>query len=107
MIRENGAVVLNATLVDRRDMTCDLVAPVVPTEVPVAVEKRDEEMRDSGNLSEYEAPQILVLEGARGVTDQNNLQKPADVDTNSVACLMFLGAPAAAELAQSTTHIML
>ena len=38
MIREHGAMVLNATLVDRRDMTCDLVAPVAPNEVPVAVE---------------------------------------------------------------------
>ena len=28
MIRENGAMVLNATLVDRRNMTCDLVALV-------------------------------------------------------------------------------
>ena len=30
-IRENGSMVLNATLVDRRDMTWDLVSPVVPT----------------------------------------------------------------------------
>ena len=68
MIKENGAMLLNATLVDRRDKTCNLVAPVVPTEVPVAVETRDEEMRDSANLSEDEAPQIPVLEGARGVS---------------------------------------
>ena len=27
MTRANGAMVLNATLVDGRDMTCDLVAP--------------------------------------------------------------------------------
>ena len=92
---------LNATLVNRRDMTCDLVVPVVPTEVPVAVETRDEEMRDSGSLSEYEAPQILVHR-------LTQLQRPADVDTNSVACLMFLGAPAVAELAQLLmTHNML
>ena len=51
MIRENGAMVLNATLVDRGDMNCDLVASVVPTEVPVAVETRDEEMRDSEKLA--------------------------------------------------------
>ena len=30
MLRENGTKVLNATLVDRRNMKCDLVAPVVP-----------------------------------------------------------------------------
>ena len=66
---------LNATLVNKRDMTCDLVAPVVPTEVPVAVETRDEEMRDSGSLSEYEAPQIPVLEGARGV---HRLTQPSE-----------------------------
>ena len=47
MIREIGVMVLDATLVDRRDMTCDLVAPVVPTEVPIAVETRDEEMRET------------------------------------------------------------
>ena len=37
-------MVLNATLVNGRNMTCDLVAPVVPTEVQVAVETHDEEM---------------------------------------------------------------
>ena len=58
---------INATLVDRRDMACDVVASFVPTGVPEAVETRDEEMRDSGNSSEYEAPKIPVLEGARGV----------------------------------------
>ena len=70
MIRENGAMVSNATLVDRRDMTCDLVAPVVPTEVPVTVETRDEEMRDSGNShsSENDALRIPVLEGVCGVS---------------------------------------
>ena len=65
-------------------------------------------MRDSGNShsSEYEAPQILVLEGARGVSrDPNNFQKLIDVDTNSVTCLMFRGALSATELAQLTTHI--
>ena len=36
MIRENGAMVLNATLVDRWNMKCDLVAPVVPIAVPVS-----------------------------------------------------------------------
>ena len=50
-------------------MTCHLVAPVVPIEVPEAVETHDEEMRDSRNVSEYEAPQIPVLERARGVND--------------------------------------
>ena len=35
MIRENGAMVLNAMLVDRSDTRkYDLVAPVVPIEVP-------------------------------------------------------------------------
>ena len=77
MIKENGAMLLNATLVDRRDKTCDLVAPVVPTEVPVAVETRDEEMRDSANLSEDEAPQIPVLEGARGVSRS---KQPSEAD---------------------------
>ena len=61
LIRENGAMVLNVTLVDRRDMTCDLVASIVPNEVPAAIETRDEEMRDSGNLSEYGTAQIPVL----------------------------------------------
>ena len=58
---------LNATLVDGRDMICDLVAPLVSTEVPVTLETRHEDMRDSRNLSEYEAPKIPVLEGTRGV----------------------------------------
>ena len=60
MIRENEAMVLNSTLVDRRDMTCDLVAPVVPIAVPAASETHDEEMGDSRNVSECEAPQIPV-----------------------------------------------
>ena len=47
MIRENGTMVLNATLVERRNMKCDLVAPLVPTAVPVSSEAGDEEMRDS------------------------------------------------------------
>ena len=50
MIRENGAKVFNATLVDRREMTWDLVAP------------------GNSHSSEHEATQILVLEGARGVS---------------------------------------
>ena len=41
MIRENGAMELDATLVDRRNMVCDLV---VPFAVPVASETHDEEM---------------------------------------------------------------
>ena len=68
---------VNATLANRRDVTFDLVAPVVPTEVPAAVETRDEEMRDSGNLSEYDAPHILELEGARGV---NRSKQPSEAD---------------------------
>ena len=43
MIRENGAMVLNATLVHRQNMKCGLVAPVVPIAVPVSSEARDEE----------------------------------------------------------------
>ena len=50
MITENGAKVFNATLVDRREMTWDLVAP------------------GNSHPSEHEATQILVLEGARGVS---------------------------------------
>ena len=42
MIRENGTMVLNATLVDRRNMKCDLVAPIVPIAVPVSNEAGDE-----------------------------------------------------------------
>ena len=64
MIRENGTMVLNATLVDRRNMKCDLVAPVVPIAVPVSNEAGDEEMRESRNVSECEAVQIPVLGGA-------------------------------------------
>ena len=80
MIRENEVMVLNATLADRRDMTWDLVAPVVPTEVPAAVETRDEEMIDSGNShsSEHEAPKIPVLDGARGV---NRSKQPSEADS--------------------------
>ena len=39
MIRENEAMVFIATLVDRRDMTCDLVALVVPTKVPKQLQR--------------------------------------------------------------------
>ena len=79
MSRENGAMVLDATLVDSRDMTWDLVAPVVPTEVPAAVGTRDEDMRDPGNSqsSEYEAPQIPVLEGVRG---ESRSKQPSEAD---------------------------
>ena len=63
-IRENEAMVRNATLLDRRDMTWDLVAPAVPTDVPAAVEMRDEEMREASferlTRSPYRSP-ILPL----------------------------------------------
>ena len=75
MIRENGTMVLNATLVDRRNMKCDLVAPVVPIAVPVSREAGDEEMRDSRNVSECEAAQIPVLGGAREV---NRSKQPTE-----------------------------
>ena len=67
MIWGDGAVVLNAALVDRRNMKCDLVAPGVSIAVPVSIEAGDEEMRESRNVSECEAPQIPVLEEAREV----------------------------------------
>ena len=38
MIRENGTMVLNATVVDRRNMKCNLVTPVVLVAVPVSSE---------------------------------------------------------------------
>ena len=44
LIRENGTMVLNATLVDRRNMKCDLVAAIVPIAVPMSSEAGDEEM---------------------------------------------------------------
>ena len=44
MIRENSAMVLNAAVVDRRNMTCDLDAAVVPTAVPVPSEARVEKI---------------------------------------------------------------
>ena len=62
MIMENGTMVLNATLVDRRYMKRDLVSPVVPIAVPVSSEAGDEEMSDSRNVSECEAARIPVLE---------------------------------------------
>ena len=75
MIRANGTMVLNATLVDRRNMKCDLVAPVVPIAVPVLSEAGDEEMRDSRNVSESEAAHIPVLGGAREV---NRSKQPTE-----------------------------
>ena len=75
MIRENGAMVLNATLVDRRNMNCDLVALVVPTAVPVSGEAGDEEMRESRNVSVCEASQIPLLDGAREV---NRSKQPTE-----------------------------
>ena len=68
-------MVLNATLVDRRNMKCDLVAPVVPIAVPVLSEAGDEEMRDSRNVSECEAAQIPVLGRAREV---NRSKQPTE-----------------------------
>ena len=68
-------MVLNATFVDRRNMMCDLVAPVVPIAVPVASETHDEGMGDWRNMSECEAPQIPVLEGAREV---NRSKQPTE-----------------------------
>ena len=76
MIREDGTMVLNATLVDRRNMKCDLVAPVVPIAVPVSSKAGDEEMRESRNVSECEAPQIQVLEGAREVNSSKQSTEP-------------------------------
>ena len=67
IIRENGTMVLKATLVDR--------APVAPIEVPVSSEASDEEMRDSRIVSECEAAQIPVLGGAREV---NRSKKPTE-----------------------------
>ena len=75
MIRENGTMVVNATLVDRRNMKCDLVAPVVPIAVPVSSEAGGEEMRESRNVSGCDAPQIPVLEGAREV---NRSKQPTE-----------------------------
>ena len=68
-------MVLNATLVDRRNTKCNLVASVVPIAVPVPSEVGDEEMRESRNVSECEAPQIPVLEGARKV---NRSKQPTE-----------------------------
>ena len=67
-------MVLNATLVDRRNMKCDLVARVVPIAVPVSSEAGGEEMRDSRNVSECEA-QIPVLGRAREV---NRSKQPTE-----------------------------
>ena len=75
MIRENGTMVLNATLVDRRNMKSDVVARVVPVAVPVSSEASDEEMRDSRNVSECEEAQIPVLGGAREV---NRSKQPTE-----------------------------
>ena len=40
-------MVLNATLVDKQNMTCDLVAPLVPKEAQDAAEMRKGGVRDS------------------------------------------------------------
>ena len=79
-------------------MTCELVAPVAPTGVPVAVETREEELRDSRNShsSEYESPQIPALEGARRMSRSKQL---SEADTNSVTWLMFRCVLSVAELA--------
>ena len=106
-IRENGALVVNATSVDRRNIKCDLVASVVPTAVPVSSEAGDEEMRDSRNVSECEAAHSPVLEGAREV---NRSKQPTESERRRHElshCRMFRGARFVSELAQLTTHIML
>lgn len=60
MIRKNGGMVLNATSVDEHDARkCALVAPVVPMEVPAAVEVQDENMRSSGNLADLNTLEIV------------------------------------------------
>ena len=57
MIGENGAMLLNATLLDRSDMrTCDMVAPVVPIRVLAAVAPKDETREARGNLADFDAP---------------------------------------------------
>ena len=81
MIRENGTMVLNATLVDRRNMKCDLVAPVVPIAVPVSSEAGAEEMRDSRNVSECEAAQIPVLGRAREVNRSKTTDRIRETKT--------------------------
>ena len=73
--RKNGTMILNATLVDRRNMKYDLVAPDVPIAVPVSSEAGDEEMRDSRNVSECEAAPIPVLGGVREV---NRSKQPTE-----------------------------
>ena len=75
MIRENGTMFLNATLVDRRNMKCDLVAPVVPIAVSVSSAAGDEEMDDSRNVSECEVAQIPVSAEAREV---NRSKQPTE-----------------------------
>ena len=65
MIREDGAMVLNATLVDKSDMRgCNMVALVVPIDVSAAVEVQDEDTRGSEILAHLDALQIPVLDGA-------------------------------------------
>ena len=76
-----GAMVLNATLVDRRNMKYDLVTPVVPIAVPVSSEAGDEEMRESRNVSECEAPQIPVLERAREVNRSKKTDRIRETET--------------------------
>ena len=72
-------------------MTCDLVAPVVvPADVPVAVERHDEEVRDSRNVSEHEAPQIPELEGGRGVSRSD---QPSEADRTRHDLILLLHVP--------------
>ena len=84
-----------------------LVAPFVPIAVPVSSAAGDEEMRDSRNVSEFEAAQNPVLGGAPEVKiktterireTKTRAQSPA---TCSVVRRFV------AELAQLMTHIML
>ena len=75
---------------------CDVVAVVVPIEMPSAVEPQDEYRRGSGNLADFDALQIPVCDGAREV---HRSSQPSD-------CLIFRGVQSVAERAQLTTHIM-
>ena len=82
---------LNATLVDKRDMkSCGMVAPIVSIEVPAAVEPQ---------LSDFDAPHIPLMDAARDVTGS---RQPSEKERR----LMFRGVLLVAERAQLTTHIL-
>ena len=107
MIRENGTMVLNSTLVDRRNMKCDLVARLFRLQFQCQVKRVMRKCVIQETCQSVKRHKFQCWEEHEKRADQNNRLNPRDEDMSSVTCRTFRCARSVAELAQLMTHIML